>query len=135
MKSVTGQKLGPRIQALKGGSRVRHPACPYNSPRHALQKLRDDRGCLGHGQRDFDDWNPTAGYCLGGEESILCRVHANRGNDTDFLDPASHLEFIHLIVSFSREEKRHSIYASQTDYADSGDIMEGSWCLRPRSVV
>src|SRR5208337_3538150 len=61
VKSVTRQELGSRIEALKSGCRVRHPARSYDDPGNALYKMRNDGGCLGHGYRDFDDWNPTAG--------------------------------------------------------------------------
>src|SRR5208283_2279810 len=108
MESVTGQELGPGFETLNSNLRVRHPARSYYDPGNALQEMRDDLSGLGHGQCDFDNRDPAASYRCGGEKGILRRVHANRGNDAGFLDPAPHLVFLHLIVSFSCAEPEHT---------------------------
>jgi hypothetical protein len=54
------------------------------------------------GHNGLDDANAAAGQCLGCKESIFQGRHTHCGYDSDFLDPASHLAFVHRYHSFNQ---------------------------------
>ena len=53
-----------------------------------------------NGQGDFDDDDSSTRHSLGGKQRVLRRLDADRSDNTGFLKPAPHLEFLHLVVSF-----------------------------------
>src|SRR5271157_301913 len=99
--TIAGEKLCSRVKALTCDSRVRHTARPHDDMGSVLHKVRNDLGGPGHGQGDFYDGNSMTSDRLGGKKGIVRRVDANGGDDTGFLNPAPHLVFLHLVVSFA----------------------------------
>ena len=97
---ITRQKLRSGVETQLRNRRIRHSSRTDNNSGNAFDQLRDDLDTLGHGQWDFDDDNPSLGDRLSGKKGVLLRVDANRSDNAGFLKPASHLESLHLVVSF-----------------------------------
>src|SRR5271157_2747463 len=108
MQSIAGEELSSRIKTLTRDVGVRHTARPDDDMGSVLHEVRNNLGRVRHGQCDFDDGNSLTCDRLGSKKGILLRIDANGGDDSGLLDPAPHLVFLHLIVSFLCKEKRQS---------------------------
>ena len=99
-ETITSQKLRSGIETQLRDRWIRHSSRADNNTGNAFDQMGDDLDSVGHGQRDFDDDNPSSRDRLSGKQGGLRRVDANRSDNAGFLKPAPHLESLHLVVSF-----------------------------------